>query len=246
VCCHGLQKPPPVALTRPGRTPLVPHQSALARLPGSDGSRSAATGRHADLPAVLSVPREPHSPRESRPARPCCPASAREVPRCSSVGVPVPYAGCEHPARATAHDRSDGHALRTRSAAPRPPSPPTPASPRTRNPPVTAIEKDRGIFGSPGSFCTLSGTKLSVGARSSTRTGRPGPPDARPDQARHTPRIAASSHRTTSKATMDPPPAPDQRTPQQQRTIVLVAGPGPGPGPTAAGSGANVTSLPRP
>jgi hypothetical protein len=31
----------------------------------------------------------------------------------------------------------------------------TPVASRTRNPPVTIIEKDRGIFGLPGDFGTL-------------------------------------------------------------------------------------------
>jgi hypothetical protein len=78
-------------------------------------------------------------------------------------------------------------------------------SPRTRNPPATKLEKDRGRFGLPGSSGTLRLPGSSVKARSSTQTGRPGPHHARPDQARHTPRITTpSSHRTTSKTAVDP------------------------------------------
>jgi hypothetical protein len=84
----------------------------------------------------------------------------------------------------------------------------TPAAPRTRNPPVTTVEKNRGIFGLPGKLSTLSGTKLSAGARSSTRDRRPGAQYAGPDQARHTPRITTPSrHRATSTTATDPRPA---------------------------------------
>jgi hypothetical protein len=105
--------------------------------------------------------------------------------------------------RSTRRSGSEGPNRRTQ-----PPPPPTPATARTRNPSVTTVEKNRGIFGSPGEFCALSGTKLSVGARSSTRTGRHGPHHARPDQTRPTPRITTpSSHRTTSTTARDPRPA---------------------------------------
>jgi hypothetical protein len=72
----------------------VPHQSALALLPGSEGSRPDD-----DWPSCGPA-RSPREPRELRPARPCCPAPAREASRCSVVVVPVPYADREHrPAR---------------------------------------------------------------------------------------------------------------------------------------------------
>jgi hypothetical protein len=143
--------------------------------------------------------------------------------------LPTVTGGPRDGSRPRRQSRPEGPKRRTPAA--------TPAAPRTRNPPVTTIEKNRGIFSLPGSFSTLSGTKLSAGARSSTRNRRSGPHYAGPDQARHSPRITTPSrHRATSTTATDPPPGPASEPPQQQRTIVV-----PGPGPTAAGSGANVT-----
>jgi len=88
----------------------------------------------------------------------------------SPCHLPTVTTGPRDGSRSTRRSRAEGPERRTQ-----PPSPPAPAPPRTRNPPVTAVEKNRGIFGSPGRFGTLSGTKLSAGARSSTRNRRPGP-----------------------------------------------------------------------
>jgi len=147
------------------------------------------------------------------PARTVLPARAGLLPFASRHAGPVrwslPYAGCEQPARATAHDRSGGHALRP--GAPHPSRHPR-RFPRPRKPAVTITGKDRGISGSPGDFGTLRLPRSSVKAKPSAQTGRLRPAAARsaPGRTRHgihpaSPHPAATA--LPAKTAMDPRPA---------------------------------------